>query len=425
MTGRRILAVAIITALASSTTRAGVIHVDDDAPADPGPGDKSVSDPFEDGSPAHPYDAIQEAIASAADGDEIIVAPGTYVENLDFLGKAITVESAAGPEQTIIDGGAAGPGQSPVVVSFVQDEDQASVLHGFTVTGASNNSGFGGIRCVDSSPTISNCIIRGNTAEGGGGIGISRGKPVIHNCLIAGNAAFGGAGVHCSGLGANAVLTNCTIVNNATLPGGTDNGGGVKSNFNAKVTIRNCIVWGNSAAEGSQLVVRLGASLNVAYCDVEGGLGDVFVDGGVLTWADGNTDADPLFGNPAAGDFRLSPGSPCIDAGQNNAIAAIAESDLDGHPRFADDPATADTGCGVPVVVDVGSYEFQGKPATVHFGDVNGDAKVGVRDLVALSQCLGSDGPACCAADLDLDGQVGESDFTLLLLMLVDFVPLK
>ncbi len=128
---------------------------------------------------------------------------------------------------------------------------------------------------------------------------------------------------------------------------------------------------------------------------------------------------DPLFVEPGDSDFRLLSGSPCIDAGHNNAIAGITDTDLDGNPRFADDQATADTGCGVPVVVDMGAYEFQGNPATVLFGDVNGDGRVGVMDLFALIQCMGSGDPNCCVADLDLDGEVGMSDVMLLIPLIV------
>ena len=54
---------------------------------------------------------IQGAIADAGtvNGDEIVVTAGTYVENIDFLGKAITLRSASGdPTDTIIDGGGSG-----------------------------------------------------------------------------------------------------------------------------------------------------------------------------------------------------------------------------------------------------------------------------------------------------------------------------
>ena len=80
-----------------------VLHVDDDAPGDPGPGDATVSDPLEDGSADHPFDAIQEALDAAADGDEIAVAPGTYDEAIDLLGKAVTLYSTDGPRVTTID----------------------------------------------------------------------------------------------------------------------------------------------------------------------------------------------------------------------------------------------------------------------------------------------------------------------------------
>ena len=50
------------------------------------------------------YPAIQQAIDAAVQSDIIIVRQGTYVENIDFLGKAVIVISELGPEVTVIDG---------------------------------------------------------------------------------------------------------------------------------------------------------------------------------------------------------------------------------------------------------------------------------------------------------------------------------
>src|SRR5215470_14199937 len=71
---------------------------------------------------------IQKAIDAASNGDVVQVAPGTYIENVNFQGKAIRVVSEGGPEVTIIDGNYAGP-----VVTFASGETSASVLNGFTV----------------------------------------------------------------------------------------------------------------------------------------------------------------------------------------------------------------------------------------------------------------------------------------------------
>src|SRR5947209_14018498 len=72
---------------------------------------------------------IQAAINAAVNGDTVQVAPGTYKENINFMGKAITVTSSAGPQTTTIDGG-----QKGSVVVFQTNEGLASVLQGFTIT---------------------------------------------------------------------------------------------------------------------------------------------------------------------------------------------------------------------------------------------------------------------------------------------------
>ena len=58
------------------------------------------------------------------------------------------------------------------------------------------------------------------------------------------------------------------------------------------------------------------------------------------------------------GDLRLAAGSPCIDAGDNADVPSWIVTDLDGEPRFQDDPRVRDTGDGPAPVVDMGAFEF-------------------------------------------------------------------
>jgi len=117
--------------------------------------------------------AIQDAIAAAAPGDCVFVKPGTYRENLDFLGKAIAVKSAEGPEATVIDGGRPCSKFAGSCVTFRSGEGPGSVLEGFTLTNGQGDYiqeglGFtygGGVLCAyGSSPAIRGNRIVGNNA---------------------------------------------------------------------------------------------------------------------------------------------------------------------------------------------------------------------------------------------------------------------
>ena len=121
---------------------------------------------------------IQAGINAAVNGDTVLVSPGTYYENINFNGKAITVKSASGPAATIIDGS---NGYSPVV-TFSSGETLKSVIAGFTI-----RNGYPNISLSSSSATIKGNVIGNTAAYYIDGIDVYSGGAVIQGNLITGN----------------------------------------------------------------------------------------------------------------------------------------------------------------------------------------------------------------------------------------------
>ena len=88
------------------------------------------------------------AIPLTEDGDEIVVAEGTYTgslnKNLSFGGKLITVRCEGEPGTCIIDCENSGRG-----FNFSSGETEEAVVDGFTVTGGNQTNG-GGVLCSSS-----------------------------------------------------------------------------------------------------------------------------------------------------------------------------------------------------------------------------------------------------------------------------------
>jgi alpha-tubulin suppressor-like RCC1 family protein len=100
--------------------------------------------------PGSDFVTIQGAIDAARPGDRVVVMPGEYFENLNFRGKAIAVQSQAGPQRTILNG----PDGSIPTVSFITGEGRRSVLRGFTVRG-----GQVGVLALDAGPTLADNVL--------------------------------------------------------------------------------------------------------------------------------------------------------------------------------------------------------------------------------------------------------------------------
>jgi len=340
-------------------------------------------------SPEAAFKTIQEGIEAATDGDTVIVAEGTYLENIHFNGKNIVLRSTdpldpAVVANTIIDGNLSGS-----VVTFSGDEDESCVLSGFTICNGSADVG-GGIRGgTFEDPcraTIRNNVITGNSAAGdpeehdgvGGGLAYCDGT--IQNNTISGNSAGMGGGLYgCDDImESNAIMGNTadfggglydcdsTIRNNLiignsaacgaglygcdgtiesnTISGNTGGalGGGLRL---CRGTILNCIIWGNTAADDAQLSL----CSEPTYSCIQGweGLGEgniaedpQFVD------ADGPDDNLETYED---NDYHLAPDSPCTDTGRNEDWMAEA-IDLDGNPRISYALSSP--------TVDIGAYEY-------------------------------------------------------------------
>ena len=198
---------------------------------------------------------IQAGINAAAEGDTVLVADGTYTGNgnrdLDFDGKAITLRSANGPENCIID--IAGTStEDHRGFYFHSHEGRDSVVQGFTITNG-YLTGYdwpmfygGAIYCEYSSPTITGNIITGNFAAlYGGALYFCHSASRIADNTITGNITNdAGGGIHT--LAATLTITGNTISENVANFGG---GGGV---FLAGLTptVSNNFISGNTVSNG-------------------------------------------------------------------------------------------------------------------------------------------------------------------------------
>lgn len=403
--------------------------------------------------PAFPFDSwetaattIQDAVDASEAGQTIRVADGIYqtggrtvegIANRVAIEHPVRVESVNGPSVTIIRGG-----QDSGFTRGVQLADGA-VLSGFTVTGGTiwlngPEGEGGGIHCAPGA-VVTNCWILDNTCEsrrGGGvwggtllrcrldrnlaGIGGAAYGSQLHDCLLSGNAAGNGGGAY------DATLFRCTIVSNTAFALRSNFGGGV-----AHSAMFHCLLTHNRArfgggAHGSILhhctvVENLGTSsgtlpagdgAGVANCQVwnsilrrnspaEIAVPSNFDASSVLEnscteplppLGTGNLSRDPEFVNPAAGNYHLLPGSPCIDAAVAVNPPLPSRVDLDGKPRPLDGRGTT----AAPLASDLGAFEFL-RPES----DSNRD---GIPDGWTWDHHLDPTAAGLATADPDLDG---------------------
>ena len=256
--------------------------------------------------------------------------------------------------------------------------DSSLTLTDSTLSGNSSLASGGGIyNDVGSTPTIVNCVFFGNSSPGsgdpthygGGAINNYASSGMLVNCIFSGNSANNGGAI--SNFDSNPTLTNCVFSSNVSTTTG-----GIWNTSGSVPSVLNCVLWGNTP---TQIV----GAATVSYSCVQGG------------WpGDGNVDGDPLFVDSDGVDnlpgtvddnLRLLPTSPCVDAANNTGVPGGVESDLDGLARFVDDPLTPDTGVpdppDFPFVVDMGAYEYVA-------GDLDWDGSAGAADWAIFADCM-------------------------------------
>ena len=267
---------------------------------------------------------IGAAISAAVAGDTVLVCPGTYVENINFRGKAITVQSVAGPAVTVIDGNLAAP-----VVTFATGETASSVLQGFTIRNGLASLDGGGVRISGASPVIRGNVITGNRACEAMGISVSTGSPLIEDNTIANNiqysctgATFGG-GILIAGP-SSAVVRHNRISNNL----GVMTGGGIALNAADSPTIELNLISGNRAEQGGGIGVINWSNPTIAGNVIVGNQAD---QGGGIYWVVSFGNRGPVVVNNTIAANNSATGSGIFADGfdggtpvSNNVIVASA-----------------------------------------------------------------------------------------------------
>ena len=339
-----------------------------------------------------PFQTVQSAIDASVSGDIIIVSPGSYQENIDFLGKNITVTSTNPDDRAIVESTILNAGGSGSTVTFSNGEGPEAVLSGLTITGGygtadpdlSSNAVFGGgIFCKSASPTITKNIIMGNhgpldesvLAGLGAGIACVESEAVITSNIIKDNSTYGAGAIV-------VYVCNPFIANNLIYHNTATYIGGVYLAYGGRF-INNTMVGNSATAMGGHIAALGDASAghfvieNNLICNagegggihVEGGQADYDAIGYNNVWnnaggnydnlpdqtgLNGNISLDPLCLGIEAGDFRLLAGSPCIDAGNNAPVGGLLPVDFGGHSRPLDGDYDGEA------IVDIGAFEAEG-----------------------------------------------------------------
>jgi hypothetical protein len=329
------------------------------------------------------YSNIQVAIDVASSGDLILVGPGFYPENLDFAGKALSLQSTDGPEVTGIEpnGGTVveiGPGGE--IVGFTISHGSASFGSAISIIGTGsrikgniieNNNGNQTIWGNSASAIIEQNLFRNNSCDNqylsAVVVFVNSSAPLIVNNIFVDNP--------CRAINSTLPVSGQpTVINNTIVR----NRVGIRVDRRIQTSqhiYRNNIIVDN----GIGLEVDFGnESYNPTW---EYNL--VFNNGvnydGISDQTDisGNISANPFFADPLANDFRLLGGSPAIDAGTSTGAP---------HIDFENDVRPVDGNTDGVAEFDIGADEFaSGISITVTGGNTQECETTGGSDIYVIA----------------------------------------